>query len=75
MVGPIFLFLQGSLGDAIHAAVAVLAIIRSKTNAFPLSTIIIEQYRPPIDKFIIGACRCLLTVSLAHLSLQKCPQV
>ncbi|KAJ7043355.1 NUDIX hydrolase domain-like protein [Mycena alexandri] len=34
-------------------AVAVLAIIRSKTNAFPLSTIIIEQYRPPIDKFII----------------------
>ncbi|KAF7971636.1 hypothetical protein HWV62_20668 [Athelia sp. TMB] len=35
-------------------AVAVLAIIRSKTNAFPLSTVIIEQYRPPIDKFIIG---------------------
>ncbi|KAF8185047.1 NUDIX hydrolase domain-like protein [Mycena galopus ATCC 62051] len=34
-------------------AVAVLAIIRSKTNAFPLSTIVIEQYRPPIDKFII----------------------
>ncbi|KAJ7231460.1 hypothetical protein B0H12DRAFT_1212822 [Mycena haematopus] len=38
-------------------AVAVLAIIRSKTNAFPLSTIIIEQYRPPIDKFIIGCIR------------------
>ncbi|KAF7295198.1 Nudix hydrolase domain-containing protein [Mycena indigotica] len=34
-------------------AVAVLALIRSKTNAFPLSTIIIEQYRPPIDKFIV----------------------
>ncbi|KAJ7349374.1 NUDIX hydrolase domain-like protein [Mycena albidolilacea] len=34
-------------------AVAVLAIIRSKTNAFPVSTIVIEQYRPPIDKFII----------------------
>jgi ADP-ribose pyrophosphatase len=34
-------------------AVAVLAIIRSKTNAFPLSTVVIEQYRPPIDKFII----------------------
>ncbi|KAJ7156109.1 NUDIX hydrolase domain-like protein [Mycena crocata] len=34
-------------------AVAVLALIRSKTNAFPLSTIIIEQYRPPIDRFII----------------------
>jgi len=34
-------------------AVAVLALIRSKTNAFPLSTVIIEQYRPPIGKFII----------------------
>ncbi|KAJ7684799.1 NUDIX hydrolase domain-like protein [Mycena polygramma] len=34
-------------------AVAVLAIIRSRTNAFPLSTVIVEQYRPPIDKFII----------------------
>ncbi|KAF9456499.1 NUDIX hydrolase domain-like protein [Collybia nuda] len=34
-------------------AVAVLAILRSKTNAFPLSTVVIEQYRPPIDKFII----------------------
>jgi len=34
-------------------AVAVLAMIRSKTNAFPLSTVVIEQYRPPIDKFII----------------------
>ncbi|KAJ7632312.1 NUDIX hydrolase domain-like protein [Roridomyces roridus] len=34
-------------------AVAVLALIRSKTNAFPLSTVLIEQYRPPIDKFII----------------------
>nr|GAT58025.1 predicted protein [Mycena chlorophos] len=34
-------------------AVAVLALIRSKTNAFPLSTIIIEQYRPPIDKYIV----------------------
>ncbi|KAJ7048078.1 NUDIX hydrolase domain-like protein, partial [Mycena amicta] len=34
-------------------AVAVLALMRSKTNAFPLSTIVIEQYRPPIDKFIV----------------------
>ena len=33
---------------------AVLAMVRSKTNAFPLSTVVIEQYRPPIDKFIIG---------------------
>lgn len=35
-------------------AVAIFAILRSKTNAFPLSTVIIEQYRPPIDKIIIG---------------------
>ncbi|KAJ7273410.1 NUDIX hydrolase domain-like protein [Mycena rebaudengoi] len=34
-------------------AVAVFAVLRSKTNAFPLSTVIIEQYRPPIDKFCI----------------------
>ncbi|KAJ8516377.1 hypothetical protein ONZ45_g6307 [Pleurotus djamor] len=34
-------------------AVAILALIKSKTNAFPLSTIVIEQYRPPIDKVII----------------------
>jgi len=34
-------------------AVAVLAMIRSKTNAFPLSTVIIEQYRPPVDKFVV----------------------
>jgi ADP-ribose pyrophosphatase len=38
----------------LRAAVAVLAMVRSKTNAFPLSTVVIEQYRPPIDKFIIG---------------------
>ncbi|KAI5986879.1 NUDIX hydrolase domain-like protein [Pisolithus albus] len=35
-------------------AVAILAILRSKTNAFPLSTVVIEQYRPAIDKFVIG---------------------
>ncbi|KAG6878765.1 hypothetical protein C0993_008064 [Termitomyces sp. T159_Od127] len=35
------------------SAVAILAILRSKTNAFPVSTIVIEQYRPPIDKYII----------------------
>lgn len=34
-------------------AVAILAILRSKTNAFPLSTVVIEQYRPAIDKFVI----------------------
>ncbi|KAG9225886.1 hypothetical protein CCMSSC00406_0006492 [Pleurotus cornucopiae] len=34
-------------------AVAILALIKSKTNAFPLSTVVIEQYRPPIDKYII----------------------
>ncbi|VDB96169.1 unnamed protein product [Peniophora sp. CBMAI 1063] len=34
-------------------AVAILAVIRSKINAFPASTVIIEQYRPPMDAFII----------------------
>ncbi|KAK0197426.1 NUDIX hydrolase domain-like protein [Armillaria mellea] len=34
-------------------AVAIFALIRSKTNAFPLSTVVIEQYRPPVDAHII----------------------
>ncbi|KIJ99558.1 hypothetical protein K443DRAFT_679821 [Laccaria amethystina LaAM-08-1] len=34
-------------------AVAILALLRSKANAFPLSIVIIEQYRPPINKFVI----------------------
>jgi len=34
-------------------AVAILAVIRSKTNAFPVSTVIIEQFRPPIGKFLV----------------------
>jgi ADP-ribose pyrophosphatase len=34
-------------------AVAIFAVLRSKTNSFPLSTVIIEQFRPPIDKYII----------------------
>ncbi|KAJ7470434.1 NUDIX hydrolase domain-like protein [Mycena latifolia] len=51
-----YVLIRTSRAHALDAqtAVAVLAIIRSKTNAFPLSTIVIEQYRPPIDKFIIG---------------------
>jgi len=34
-------------------AVAILALVRSKTRAFPLSTVIIEQYRPPVGKFVV----------------------
>ncbi|KLO19303.1 hypothetical protein SCHPADRAFT_898880 [Schizopora paradoxa] len=34
-------------------AVAILTILKSKKNTFPLSTVIIEQYRPPVDKFVI----------------------
>ncbi|KAG6379095.1 NUDIX hydrolase domain-like protein [Boletus reticuloceps] len=34
-------------------AVAIFAILKSKTDAFPLSTVIIEQYRPPLDKYVI----------------------
>lgn len=39
-------------------AVAMLALIKSETKAFPLSTVIIEQYRPPIDAFVVGASSC-----------------
>ena len=45
-------------------AVAVLALVRSKTNAFPLSTVVIEQYRPPIDKFIIGESQTCVSEEL-----------
>lgn len=34
-------------------AVAVFTILRSKTKAFAASTVVIEQYRPPIGKYII----------------------
>jgi ADP-ribose pyrophosphatase len=34
-------------------SVAIFAILKSKTNAFPLSTVILEQYRPPLDKHVI----------------------
>ena len=35
-------------------AVAIFAILKSKTGAFPLSTVILEQYRPPLGKHVIG---------------------
>ncbi|OCH95250.1 hypothetical protein OBBRIDRAFT_831097 [Obba rivulosa] len=34
-------------------AVAILAILRSETNAFPPSTLVVEQFRPPIGKFVV----------------------
>ncbi|KAJ2916020.1 hypothetical protein MD484_g4410, partial [Candolleomyces efflorescens] len=34
-------------------AVAIFALIRSRKNSFPVSTVIIEQYRPPIDKITV----------------------
>jgi ADP-ribose pyrophosphatase len=34
-------------------AVAILAIIRSRANSFGLSTVLVEQYRPPINKAVI----------------------
>ena len=47
-------FLSGNSTNAL--AVAIFAIIRSKNKAFAPSTVLIEQYRPPIDKYIVGAC-------------------
>ncbi|EPQ58528.1 hypothetical protein GLOTRDRAFT_114924 [Gloeophyllum trabeum ATCC 11539] len=35
-------------------AVAILSIIKSKTNAFPPSTVIIEQFRPPVNSYVVG---------------------
>ncbi|EAU88437.2 phosphoribosyl-ATP diphosphatase [Coprinopsis cinerea okayama7 len=34
-------------------AVAILTILKSKKNTFPPSTVVIEQYRPPIDKYVV----------------------
>ena len=36
------------------SAVAILALLRSETNAFKPSTVIIEQFRPPVGKFVVG---------------------
>lgn len=38
----------------ILVAVAILAILRSKTNAFKPSTVVVEQFRPPVAKFVVG---------------------
>ena len=54
-------------------AVAILAILKSKTNAFPLSTVILEQYRPPLDKHVIGTSRPPLP--LAYLTSLPLPFV
>ncbi|KAH9951439.1 NUDIX hydrolase domain-like protein [Amylocystis lapponica] len=34
-------------------AVAILAVLRSETNAFQPSTVIIEQFRAPVGKFVV----------------------
>ncbi|KAI0713302.1 NUDIX hydrolase domain-like protein [Earliella scabrosa] len=34
-------------------AVAILAILRSESGAFAPSTIIIEQFRPPVDRYVV----------------------
>ncbi|KAJ8454521.1 hypothetical protein ONZ51_g12977 [Trametes cubensis] len=39
---------------ALMASVAILALLRSESNKFPPSTIIIEQYRPPVDRHVVG---------------------
>ncbi|KAG9104876.1 hypothetical protein FRC06_006701 [Ceratobasidium sp. 370] len=49
-------------------AVAVLAILKSKSEAFRPSTIIIEQYRPPVGAFVVelpaGSFTAFLSCSL-----------
>lgn len=63
-------------------AVAILAIIKSKQSKFPPSTVIIEQFRPPIGKFLVGASfvgvlsRCVPRLPVIFRSRnQKCQQV
>ncbi|KAI0332070.1 hypothetical protein GY45DRAFT_1321362 [Cubamyces sp. BRFM 1775] len=34
-------------------AVAILALLRSESGKFPPSTIIIEQFRPPVDRYVV----------------------
>ncbi|KAI0637292.1 NUDIX hydrolase domain-like protein [Trametes polyzona] len=36
-------------------AVAILALLRSESDAFPPSTIIIEQFRPPVGHYVVVA--------------------
>ena len=49
--------------------VAILPLIQSKTRAFPISTIIIEQYRPPVGKIVVG--QSVSQTSAYMLSLLK----
>ncbi|KAH9830991.1 NUDIX hydrolase domain-like protein [Rhodofomes roseus] len=59
-------------------AVAILAVLRSETNAFQPSTVIIEQYRPPVDKYVIGKHTYTLSAARSHRTLvivQNCLQV
>ncbi|KIY43886.1 hypothetical protein FISHEDRAFT_52611 [Fistulina hepatica ATCC 64428] len=45
---------RNAMSSYAFPAVSIFAIIRSPKNAFPPSTVVIEQYRPPMNKFIIG---------------------
>ena len=47
----------------VFIVVAALAILRSKTNAFPVSTVIIEQYRPSVGNFVIGTVQRIISVT------------
>jgi ADP-ribose pyrophosphatase len=47
-------------------AVSIITIIRSKTNAFPPSTVILEQYRPPMANTIIELPAGTLTNNLTY---------
>lgn len=59
-------------------AVAILAILRSESGAFAPSTIIIEQFRPPIDRCVVGMSPNGFLVSLVYndsCDVQSFPQV
>ena len=42
--------------NTLLSAVAIFSILKSRKGSFTPSTVIIEQYRPPVDKFVVGPC-------------------
>jgi len=50
----IFWWLLVLNGHELSPAVAIMALLKSKTNNFPISTVIIEQFRPPVGKYVVG---------------------
>ena len=55
-------------------AVAILALLRSESGAFEPSTIIIEQFRPPVDRYVIGTFLITASTSPSNITAVGCTQ-